>query len=108
MIKLTRVTLFVDDLDGQTAFYRDVLELEIVEIRKGWSEFRSGCCVIALHKGKGRKPRLEFHTTDSLEAAREALNSRGARLGPIKTLAGKRVSLGKDLDGNTIQLAEQE
>lgn len=107
MIELRRITFFVDDFDKQTAFYKDVLGLEVVEIRRGWSEFRSGQFLIALHKGKGRRPRLEFEALACLEESRDMLNAKGAKLGPIKELTGRRVSAGRDKDGNTVQLSER-
>ena len=106
-LKLVRVTLFVEDLDAQTAFYGDSLKLPAVDVRAGWSEFGDGDVTIALHKGKGRKPRLEFVTAGSLEESRAYLNVRGARLGPIKEIRGKRIVTGKDRDGNNIQISEQ-
>ena len=106
-LKLVRVTLFVENLEAQTTFYGDTLKLPAVEVRAGWSEFGDGDVTIALHKGKGRKPRLEFVTVGSLEESCTYLNSRGARLGPIKEVRGKRIMIGKDRDGNNIQISEQ-
>ena len=105
--KLVRVTLFVENLDAQTAFYGDVLQLPARDIRRGWAEFGDGDVTIALHKGKGRKPRLEFVVAGKLELLRANLNARGARLGPVKEVNGKRVMAGKDKDGNNIQISER-
>lgn len=106
-LRLVRVTLFVDNLEAQTAFYGDALSLPPVDVRDGWSEFGNGDVTIALHRGKGRKPRLEFVTTGSLEDARVYLKERGARIGEIKERLGKRIAVGKDKDGNTIQISER-
>lgn len=106
-LKLVRVTLFVEDLEAQTAFYGDTLDLPPVDVRTGWSEYGNGDVTIALHRGKGRKPRLEFVAKGSLEEARDYFNDRGARLGAIKELRGKRIVVGKDKDGNTIQISKQ-
>jgi len=38
-LKLVRVTLFVENLETQTSFYRDKLNLPPVDVRAGWSEF---------------------------------------------------------------------
>ena len=107
-LKLVRVTLFVENLEAQTAFYGDTLNLPARDVRAGWSEFGDGDVTIALHKGKGRKPRLEYVTFGSLEESRTYLNSRGARLSPIKEVRGKRILVGKDKEGNNIQIAEQK
>lgn len=106
-LKLVRVTLFVEDLEAQTEFYGGTLDLPPVDVRAGWSEYGSGDVTIALHRGKGRKPRLEFVTKGSLEDSRDYFNDRGARLGAIKELLGKRIVKGKDKDGNTIQISEK-
>ncbi|MEM6452440.1 MAG: VOC family protein [Cyanobacteria bacterium P01_D01_bin.105] len=106
-LKLVRVTLFVENLEAQTAFYGETLKLPAIDIRAGWSEFGDGDVTIALHHGKGRKPRLEFVTAGSLEDSRTYLNAQGARLNPIKELRGKPILMGKDRDGNNIQISEQ-
>jgi hypothetical protein len=41
----------------------------------------------------------------SLREARAALNARGARLGECKSVRGRDVCVGKDRDGNSVQLA---
>lgn len=106
-LKLVRVTLFVENLETQTSFYRDKLNLPPVDVRAGWSEFGDGEVTIALHRGKGRKPRLEFETECCLEDLRACLAERGVRLGVIKEVRAKRIVVGKDKDGNTIQISER-
>ncbi|OED44238.1 hypothetical protein AB833_01910 [Chromatiales bacterium (ex Bugula neritina AB1)] len=87
-------------------FYLDALNLPTVDMRAGWSEFGSGDVTIALHRGKSRKPRFEFVTDGCLEESREYFNGRGARLGPVKEVRGKRIMTGRDKDEINIQVTE--
>jgi catechol 2,3-dioxygenase-like lactoylglutathione lyase family enzyme len=105
MLRLRRITFFVDDVEAAARYYRDVVGLAPGDIREGWAGFKAGKeFEIAFHRGKGRAPRLEF-VAGKLKAAREALNAKGARLGPVKSLLGRKICTGKDKDGNTIQLS---
>lgn len=105
-LKLERITFFVEDVEKATRVYKDLLGMTPADIRRGWSAFRvSSNFEIAFHHGKGRKPRLGFTTSQNLAMAREQLNKGGARLGPLKKLIGKSICMGKDADGNIIQLS---
>ena len=105
-IRVHRITFFVDDLDAITAYYRDALGLPVADVREGWSAFRaSKDTEIAFHRGKGRRPRIELVVKCDLRAVRAALNARGARLGECKSVRGRDVCVGKDKDGNSVQLS---
>ncbi|HUO62871.1 MAG TPA: hypothetical protein VMT97_04160 [Terriglobales bacterium] len=43
----------------------------------------------------------------SLREARAALNARGARLGECKSVRRRDVCVGKDKDGNSVQLSAE-
>lgn len=101
------MTFFVEDLEAQTKFYAETLNLPPADIRVGWSEFGCGNVTIAFHRGKGRKPRLEFVCNNTLEQSQDYFRGRGARLGEIREFLGKRIIVGKDKDGNSIQISEQ-
>ncbi|MFX9181223.1 VOC family protein, partial [Acinetobacter baumannii] len=51
MLELRRVILFTPRLEAMTAFYRDVIGLEVVRQEEGWVELAAGACAIALHAG---------------------------------------------------------
>jgi catechol 2,3-dioxygenase-like lactoylglutathione lyase family enzyme len=77
--------LTVDDLEASIAFYRDVLDLELVGRTGRAARFATGTVSIGLEEGHeapdGRRPRrhsylLVFHTAD-IEGARTALLERG-------------------------------
>lgn len=105
-LRVQRITFFVDDLDAATAYYRDALGLRVADIRAGWSAFRaSKTTEIAFHRGKGRRPRIELVVEGELREGRALLNARGARLGECQKVRGRDVCVGKDRDGNSIQLS---
>ena len=105
-IRVHRITFCVDALDATTTYDRDILGLKPVDVREGWSSFHASRDVeIAFHRGKGRRPRIELLVEGDLREARALLNEQGARLGACKTLLGREICVGKDRDGNTIQLS---
>src|SRR4051812_41922958 len=88
-LELRRGILFTSDLARLTAFYRDVLGLEVVGREAGWVDFAAGPCSLALHAGKAvvgnRPPKLAFHAADVAQA-RAALVKRGlTTAGPVKS-----------------------
>ena len=108
-LRVHRITFFVEDLEAATAYYRDALGLPVAKIREGWAAFAVAPQMeIALHRGKGRYPRIELSVRGSLEDARATLNARGARLGPSKSLRGRKICAGKDRAGNSIQLSADD
>ena len=104
-LTLRRIVIFVENLDRQTTIYGDLLALPAHDIRAGWSEFDTGDCTIALHRGKGRKPRLEFVTDDDLADILRHLKARGLKAAKLETRLGTTVVAAKDAEGNSIQIA---
>jgi len=105
-LSLKRITFFVEDLPAATSYYSDSLGMKGSDIRSGWSAYKvSGKFEIAFHKGKGKKPRMEFVTTDDLATVRDKMNSNGAKLGPIEKLSESVFRCrGKDPDRNSIEI----
>jgi len=101
--------LFTRQLEEMTAFYRDVIGLELVTKEKGWCEFDAGGVQLALHAGPpspgAKGPKVVFFTAD-VAGQREVLNNRGAKFGKVKVGA---ITLcdAKDPDGNPIQLSDR-
>ena len=111
-LELRRVILFTPNLAAMTAFYRDVLGLEISNREEGWADFNAGACALALHAGKsvigGRPPKIAFDAAD-VAATRAVLVKRGL------VSAGKVISAGsfdmcdcKDPDGNRFQISSRK
>jgi len=105
-LTLKRITFFVENLPAATSYYSDALGMKGNDIRSGWSAYKvSGQFEIAFHRGKGKKPRLEFFTTDDLATVRERMNNDGAKLRPIEKLSEHVFRCrGKDPDRNSIEI----
>jgi hypothetical protein len=85
-LKLARIVVFTNNLTTMTAFYRSVLDLEVVIDEKGYKELDGGGCRIALQSGSSKvgmkAPKLVFFAPD-VEAQRERLVRRGAKFMPV-------------------------
>jgi catechol 2,3-dioxygenase-like lactoylglutathione lyase family enzyme len=113
---LARTILFVQDMDAQVRFYRDVLGLT-VKAPQGladyrdefWVELDTGQCTLTLHGGGQKRlgddaPKLAFEV-DDVEAARQHLLKHGVRVGEIRSPApGVRVCDGFDPEGTPFSL----
>ena len=87
-MKIRRIVMFTSRMEAMTAFYRDVIGLELQVNEKGWKDFDAGGIHLALHNGTSevgrRPPKLVFHSND-VAATREALIRRGAKMGKVKS-----------------------
>ena len=111
-LDLARVIVFTADMERMTAFYGDIIGLDIIGREKGWVEFAAGACNIALHEGKPQlgkwTPKLVFYAAD-VAAARTALMKRGLKgLGPVKSTAKFDMCDGRDPDGNRVQISSRK
>ena len=93
-----------------TAFYRDVIGLELKVDEPGWKEFDAGAIALALHNGTSevgrRPPKMVFHSSD-VAATRETLRQRGAKMGKVKSGSGLDLCEGTDPDGNPFQISNR-
>jgi len=105
-LTLKRITFFVENLPAATSYYSDALGMKGSDIRSGWSAYKvTGKFEIAFHKGKGKKPRLEFVTTGDLATVRERMNKDGAKLRPIEEVSENIFRCrGKDPERNSIEI----
>ncbi|MFN8372913.1 MAG: VOC family protein [Anaerolineae bacterium] len=113
---LIKAILYVQDMDTQVRFYRDVLGLPI-KFPQGladyssefWVELDTGQCSLVLHGGGQQRlgadtPKHAFGV-DDLDAMRELLLQRGAKMGEIRSPApGVRVCDGVDPEGNPFSI----
>ncbi len=110
-LKLRRIVIFTNRMEVLTAFYRDVIGLDLKVNDSGWKEFDAGAVVIALHNGTSevgrRPPKLVFYSSD-VAGTREMLIQRGAKMGKVKSGSGLDLCEGKDPDGNPFQLSNRE
>jgi catechol-2,3-dioxygenase len=119
---LTRIILYVQDVGRLAQFYKDMLELTVVEQIEGeWVVLRAGACELALHRvGKPYRvadtaswkvetnAKLVFSVTRDLMEMREELIAKGVPMGGIKSYPGLAGPLcdGTDPEGNVFQLAQ--
>ena len=121
---LTRIILYVQNVERLTHFYRDILGLPIVQEIKGeWAVFRPGACELALHR-VGRKYRLEeiaswqvetnaklvLTVTRPLAEMRAELIAKGVPMREIKSYPGFAGPLcdGTDPEGNVFQIEQAQ
>jgi len=101
-----RVILFARDLNALTAFYRDVIGLEIQagSPKEGWVDFG----LLALHRGKPSpgSTKIAFHASDVLKARAQLVN-RGVKLGQVKDFGDLVLCDGEDPEGNPLQLSNR-
>jgi catechol 2,3-dioxygenase-like lactoylglutathione lyase family enzyme len=110
--ELMEVILYVQDMEAQVSFYRDVLGLQVkapagVEELGGvsWVTLATGACTLALHAGGQRRlgddaPKIVFLVTD-VPRARDELLRRGVPMGRVRSPApGVQVCDGLDPEGN--------
>ena len=109
-----RIILFVEDVPGVGAFYRDVLGLKLKpspDDPKRWLEFEAGGCSIALHDGGApnaskRAPKIVFYAED-VNATRAILVARGVQMGRVQSSDDLRFCDGKDPEGNPFQISNR-
>jgi predicted enzyme related to lactoylglutathione lyase len=111
---LSRVIVFVKDIQTCAAFYRDVLGLQPHGVADAtWMSFEAGGCFISLHTGaagSGRKPKhmqLVFKVVD-VAATREQLVSKGAKMDAM-VIPDETFSFcnGRDPEGNWFQISSR-
>jgi len=121
-LSLTRVVLYVQDVQRLTEFYLDVLGLAVVqEIKDEWTVLQAGHCQVGLHRvGKAFRvsdtsswransnAKLVMAVHEDLETLRVELIAKGVPMRAIKSYPGLTGLLcdGTDPEGNVFQLAQ--
>ena len=111
---LFRVMLFVKDVPGVAAFYRDVMGLSVIgEIDPEWTELDAGGCRIALHKayghgegGEGSPVKIVFQCND-VPGTKAALEAKGVKMTDITAAHGVQYCDGGDPAGNRFQISNR-
>ncbi|MBK0378417.1 VOC family protein [Mucilaginibacter segetis] len=113
---LSRIILFVHNVDKLTSFYTANFGLAVTEEIKGeWVVLNAGSLEIALHKaGNAYETGTENNTklvflTDALEQVRNNLLSNGAQMREVKSFEGINSLFcdGEDPEGNVFQLEQR-
>ena len=111
-LELRRVILFTSNLAKMSAFYRNIVGLEIASREDGWVDFTAGACSLALHAGEPEvgswPPKIAFYAAD-VAAARANLVKRGlAKAGKVKSTGSFDMCDCKDPDGNPFQISSRK
>jgi predicted enzyme related to lactoylglutathione lyase len=114
--EIMEVILYVQDMQAQVRFYRDMLGLAVSYPQaldsyqdQTWVTFASGACTLALHGGGQRRqgkdtPMVVFRVAD-IQSARQTLVAQGVTVGEIFTAApGVQVCHFQDPEGNPLAL----
>jgi predicted enzyme related to lactoylglutathione lyase len=103
----------VEDIERATGFYRDTLELEVVDHDGDWAEVTANGLTIGLNareeQGAGADggPVIAFRPEDGIEATVEALREKGVEVpGEVSEHPWGRVATFRDSEGNDLQLYE--
>ncbi|QDG51781.1 hypothetical protein FIV42_13805 [Persicimonas caeni] len=113
---LSEIILYVEDMESQVAFYRDVLGLAVTYpaecdsyADQHWVTFDTGACSLALHGGGSQSqgkdaPKFVFDVDDIAEARQELLDH-GVRVGEVRSPApGVDVVDARDPEGNAFSI----
>lgn len=121
MRSLDYVILYVDDLESQVAFYRDVVGLEHRFTRDGYAEFATGPTRFGLYErsrlpellgremaGRGARGEVLFLVED-VDVEAERLRRAGVEIlrGPVDRPWGHRTLHVLDPEGNVVELAQE-
>jgi catechol 2,3-dioxygenase-like lactoylglutathione lyase family enzyme len=114
--ELMEVILYVQDMNLQVSFYRDVLGLRVKEPEDAgdfgdlfWVEMDTGGCTLALHAGGARRfgkdaPKVVFRVADA-PTVREGLLDLDVPMGEVRSPApGVLVCDGVDPEGNRFSI----
>ena len=120
---LSRVILFVGDVERCARFYGDVFGFKVLpqSYTPGeWAELDTGACRVALHKayGQGGVPigeptgstrhphKIVFFAAD-VPARRRELVARGAKMGEVQTFGALVLCDGQDVEGHVFQICNR-
>lgn len=119
--EISRIILFVDDIDKMTEFYAGVLGLrELPESSKGFGCFAAGTCQICLHslpkqylsqnanfpKREDTHVKFVFHSTD-VAGNRQYLIDNEVRMNKIVRFGSIEFCDGADPEGNIFQISSR-
>ncbi len=116
ILELMELIVYVQDMDAQVRFYRDVLGLKVIYpaglasyAEQMWVTLDTGACVLALHGGgtgaRGPEAPMYVFRVADIEAARATLLARGVDVREIFDAApGVKVAHAFDPEGNAFSL----
>lgn len=121
-VQLSRIILYVHDVERLSEFYRQAFALPLVQHIPGeWAVLKAGACELALHRvgaayrsnsngssGEHSNAKIVLAIDRPIAEMREALIALGVPVGELKQYPGLtgRLCDGRDPEGNVFQLAE--
>ncbi|MBI1649001.1 VOC family protein [Hyphomicrobium sulfonivorans] len=122
MAQLSRIILYVQDVERLSVFYREAFGFLLGQHIEGeWAVLQAGPCEIGLLKagagyvappggwrGDNNNAKLVFSVSEPIDVMRARLVALGVDMGPVKSYPGLTGPLcdGRDPEGNVFQLME--
>jgi predicted enzyme related to lactoylglutathione lyase len=122
-VSLSRIILYVQDVERLSEFYRQAFAFPLAQHIPGeWAVLKAGSCEIGLLKagpayrgpvgagGENNNAKIVLTIDEPIETVRERLMSLGVGMGGIKSYPGITGPLcdGRDPEGNVFQLSQAE
>jgi len=112
--KISRVILFVGDVEKTAEFYQDVLGLKLAgPPEEGWIELNGGGCNLALHVARGKykkggdSPAKIVFGVKNVAAAKKTIEKHGCEMGKIFKFGKIQFCDGRDPEGNPFQISSR-
>jgi catechol 2,3-dioxygenase-like lactoylglutathione lyase family enzyme len=120
-LKMSRITLFVDDINTTTDFYENIIGLELIGERNNeFVSFDAGSCQLCLHQipseylnsSNNYESRDDSYTkvvfySNNVERDRAELIAKGVRMKEIVEFDGIEICDGCDCEGNIFQISSR-
>jgi catechol 2,3-dioxygenase-like lactoylglutathione lyase family enzyme len=114
VVPFLRLIIFVPDVEASAGFYESAFGFKRIpseEKPSDWLELETGAAKIAFHKAYGEGSgsgdvKLVFHSED-VPATVAELESRGVKMGKVKTFGTLVLCDGTDLDGHKFQISNR-
>jgi len=117
---LNSIIIFVGNVNKCADFYRDTFGFTALPSEDAdWIELDTGGCRLAFHKAHGSKGRIDSPTggpmnphkivfyAENVEATRDAIVARGAKMGEIRKFGSLAYCDGQDPEGHVFQISNR-
>jgi predicted enzyme related to lactoylglutathione lyase len=110
-VELVKYMLMVEDMARATAFYRDVIGLEVQLESPMWTELTCGDAIVALHgggTGAHTKTGLSFQVSDLVSACQTVAAAGGRIVMEPEARPGEPIMLARliDTEGNEFDVTQ--
>lgn len=112
--RISRIILFVRDVEGVAAFYAKHFGLLPLDRNEdGWLELSAEGCNLALHRAtttsreRGRSPAKIVFAVADVHAAKKQFAAAGLKFGKVHEVDGFAFANARDPEGNPIQISSR-